>query len=96
MATIHLDDTLYRRIQASAEANGTTPEVEAARVLDERFSPSVDDGEEHRRQALLRMVERFRSQPIDPGPDYPGSVEFIRQMREEREADLDRAVRGEK
>lgn len=96
MATLHVDDDLYRRIRVSAEANGTSPESEAARVLAERFPPSTDGGGERRRRALLRMVERFRFQPIDPGPDYPGSVEFIRQMREEEEADLDRAIRGER
>ena len=89
MATLHIDDDLYRQLRADAEARGSSVEADVHRILEKHRPPPPGDGDgERRRAALLGMVSGFRTRPISPVEGYPGSVEFIRRMREEDEANL--------
>jgi hypothetical protein len=83
MATLHVDvdDELYGRLRASAQRSGTTPEVEAARVLDAGVPHPPAD-----RQAVDALIAHLRAMHEEQRARHgvlPDSVPLIRAMRDE-------------
>lgn len=95
MATVHLDDDLYRQLASRATAQGRSVEADVHRILEGHASDSDSEGE-RRWRALDRMIARVQESPWAlPEEGEVNSTELIRQMREEEEAHLERVVRGE-
>lgn len=100
MASLHIDDALYRRFEADAAARGSSVEADVRRILEEHAPPPPaddggDDEGERRRAALLEMIERMQSRRLPLPEGFTDSTELIRQMREDRETHLLRFMRGE-
>ncbi len=90
MAILHVrdvPDSLYKRMQKIAKSRGRTLSAEVIALFEE----VVEREEIRRKQAdLLAAIYRDR---WTPPPGTPDSVEMIRQIREEREAELLRRAR---
>lgn len=95
MATLHLDDALYRRIQASAEARGSSADAEAARLIKQSMSAERSPAEQAKVDALInRLRASHERQRAHHGGELPDSTELIRKIRDERDAELVRHMTG--
>lgn len=94
MATVQVDDELFRRLRTQAEQQGLTVEDGVQRILSEH---AIEDGPgRKRRAALLNLIARSWERPLYLDGRVSNGLETLHQMREEDEIDLMRVVRGER
>ena len=80
MATItvrRLDDAVWRRLKARAEANGRSVESEVRRIL----GRAVEDDMDSKRRSFLARVEELRTEMTAMGPQTPSEI-LIREDRD--------------
>lgn len=85
MSVLHVRDVpdrLYRKVQKMAKAQGRSLSAEVIALLED----AVRQGESRLRHA--RLMADIRRDAWTPPPDAPDSVEVLRQLREERDAEL--------
>lgn len=95
VATVHLDNDLYRRLVARAAASGISVDEDVQRILEGHFPQPAESERERRWRALDALMVKVQGSPVELPEEAVDSTELIRQMREEEEQALMRLVRGD-
>jgi len=97
---IDISPELRRRIRIAAAQRDLTLKEYVERILEDTVPRESSSAEQPRRKMTSESLAAFQRLQEEFAQNHPGvvlddSVEIIRQMREERDEQLERAIRGE-
>ena len=97
---IDISPELRRRIRVAAARRDLTLKEYVERILEQAVPDAIEAERPQRRKMTRESLAAFQRLQEEFARNHPGvvlddSVEIIRQMREERDEQLERAIRGE-